>query len=44
MVELYIYLVFLGGSCGTFHELSVNPVRVQFGDCYPHVRKNPIKT
>jgi hypothetical protein len=43
MVELYIYLVCLGGSCVNFHELSVDPVKVRFGECYCHVSRNPRK-
>jgi hypothetical protein len=43
MMELYIYLVCLGGSCVKFYELSVDPVEVKFGECYYHVRKNPRK-
>jgi hypothetical protein len=39
-VELYIYLVCLGGSCGNFHDLSIDLVRVKFGECYSHVKKN----
>jgi hypothetical protein len=42
-VELYIYLVCLGGSCVNFHELVVDPVRVKFGECYSHVRNKPKK-
>jgi hypothetical protein len=34
MVEFYIYLVCLGGSCVNFHELSVDLVDVKFGECY----------
>jgi hypothetical protein len=41
MVEIYIYLVCLGGSCVNFHELFVDLVRVKFGECYSHVRKKP---
>jgi hypothetical protein len=41
MVELYNYLVCLGGSCVNFHELSVDPVKVKFGECYSYVSKNP---
>jgi hypothetical protein len=40
MVELYIYLVCLGGSWVDFHELSVDPIMVKFGECYSHVSKN----
>jgi hypothetical protein len=43
MVELYIYFVCLGGSYVNFHELSVDPVKVKFGECYSHVIKNPRK-
>jgi hypothetical protein len=28
MVELFIYLVWVGGSWVNFHDLSVDPVRV----------------
>jgi hypothetical protein len=40
MVETYIYLVCLGGSCVNFHELFIEPVRVKFGECYSNVTKN----
>jgi hypothetical protein len=40
MVELYIYLVCLGGSCVNFYELSVDLVRVKFGECYSYISKN----
>jgi hypothetical protein len=43
MVESYIYFVYLGGYFVNFHELSVDPVKVKFGECYSHVRKNPRK-
>jgi hypothetical protein len=43
MVELYIYLVCLGGFCVNFHELSVDPVEVKFVECYSYVSKNPRK-
>jgi hypothetical protein len=43
MVELYVYLVCLGGYCVNFHELFVDPVRVKLGQCYPYVTKNPRK-
>jgi hypothetical protein len=34
MVELCIYLVCLGGSCVNFHNLSIDPIKVKFGECY----------
>jgi hypothetical protein len=37
MVELYNYLVCLGGSCVIFHNLSIVPVKVKFGECCSHV-------
>jgi hypothetical protein len=40
VVELYIYFLCLGAFCGNFHELSIDPVRVKFGECHSHVRKN----
>jgi hypothetical protein len=40
MVELYIYLVCLGEFCVNFHELSIDPVRAKFGECYSYVSKN----
>jgi hypothetical protein len=43
MVELCIYLVCMVGSWVNFHELSVDPVWVKFGECYSHVSKNPRK-
>jgi hypothetical protein len=43
MVELCIYLVCMGGSYMNFHELSVDPVKVKFGECYSYVSKNPRK-
>jgi hypothetical protein len=43
MVELYIYLVYLGGSYVNFHELSIDAVKVKFGECYSHVSKNSKK-
>jgi hypothetical protein len=43
MVELYIYFVCLGGFCVNFNELSVNPVKVKFGEYYFHDSKNPRK-
>jgi hypothetical protein len=39
MVELYIYLVCLGGSCVNFHNLSIDLVKVKFGEFYSHVSK-----
>jgi hypothetical protein len=43
MVELYNYLICVDGSCVNFHELSIDPVKVKFGECYSHVSKNPRK-
>jgi hypothetical protein len=43
MVELCIYLVCMVGSCVNFHKLSVDPVKVKFGECYSHISKNPKK-
>jgi hypothetical protein len=43
MVEFWIYLVCMGVSCVNFHELSVDPVKVDFGECYSYVSKNPKK-
>jgi hypothetical protein len=43
MMELYIYLVCLGGFCVNFHNLSMDPVKVKFDECYSHVIKNPRK-
>jgi hypothetical protein len=40
VVELYIYLVCLRGSCVNFLEFSVDPVKVKFGEYYSHVRNN----
>jgi hypothetical protein len=40
MVELCIYLVCMVGSCVNFHNLSIDPVKVKFGECYSHVSKN----
>jgi hypothetical protein len=40
MMELYIYLVCLGGSCVNFHNLSMDPVKVKFGECYSHVSED----
>jgi hypothetical protein len=40
MVELYIYLVCLGESCVNFHNLSIDLVKVKFGECYSHVSKD----
>jgi hypothetical protein len=37
MMELYIYLVCLGGYCVNFHNLSIDPVMVKFGECCFHV-------
>jgi hypothetical protein len=42
-VELYIYLIYLGGSSVNYHVLSVDPVKVKFGECYSHVSKSPRK-
>jgi hypothetical protein len=39
-MELCIYLVCLVGSCVNFHNLSVDPVYVKFGECYYHVSKD----
>jgi hypothetical protein len=43
MVELYIYLVCLGGYWVNFHELFVDPAKVKFGECYSHIIKSPRK-
>jgi hypothetical protein len=43
MVELCIYLIFMGGSCVNFHELFVDPVKVKFGECYSYVSRKPRK-
>jgi hypothetical protein len=43
MVELCIYLVCMVESCVNFHELSVDLIKVKFGECYSHVSKNPKK-
>jgi hypothetical protein len=43
VVEFYIYLICLGGSCVNFHVLSVVPVDVKFSECYSHVSRNPRK-
>jgi hypothetical protein len=43
MVELYIYLVCMGGSCVNFYELFVDSINVKFGECYSYVSKNPKK-
>jgi hypothetical protein len=43
MMELGIYLVCMVGSWVNFHELSVDPVKVKFGECYSYVNKNPRK-
>jgi hypothetical protein len=43
MVELYIYLICLGGSCVNFHELSIDPIKVKFGECYSHISRNSRK-
>jgi hypothetical protein len=42
MVELCIYIVCMVGPCVNFHKLSVDPVKVKFGECYS-VSKNPKK-
>jgi hypothetical protein len=39
-MELCIYLVCMGGSCVNFHKLSIDVVKVKFGECYSHVSKN----
>jgi hypothetical protein len=39
-MELCIYLVCLVGSCVNFHNLSVDPVKVKFSECYSHVSKD----
>jgi hypothetical protein len=43
MVDFWNYLFCMGGSCVNFHELSVDPAEVKFGECYSHVSKNPRK-
>jgi hypothetical protein len=43
MVELCIYLVCTVRSCVNFHNLSIDPVKVKFGECYSHVSENPKK-
>jgi hypothetical protein len=43
MMEFWIYLICMGGSCVNFHELSVDRLRVKFGECYSYVSKNPRK-
>jgi hypothetical protein len=40
MMDLYIYLVGMVGSCVNFHNLSIDPVKVKFGECYYYVSKN----
>jgi hypothetical protein len=29
-----------GGSCVNFHNLSIDPVKVKFGECYSYVNKD----
>jgi hypothetical protein len=43
MMELCIYLVCMVGYCVNFHNLSIDPVNVKFGECYSNVSKNLIK-
>jgi hypothetical protein len=43
MMELCIYLVCMGGPCMNFHKLSIDPVKVKFGEYYSLVSKNLIK-
>jgi hypothetical protein len=40
MVELCIYFVCMDGSCVNFHNLSIDPVKVKFGECYSYASKN----
>jgi hypothetical protein len=40
MVELCIYLVCMGGSCVNFHNLSIDPIKVKFGERYSHVSRD----
>jgi hypothetical protein len=40
MMELCICLVCMVGSYVNFHNLSINPVKVKFGEFYSHVSKN----
>jgi hypothetical protein len=40
MIELCIYLVCMDGSCVNFNNLSIDPVKVKFGECYSHISKN----
>jgi hypothetical protein len=42
-VELYNYLVCMGGSCVNFHNLSIDPVKVKFGEYCSHVNKESRK-
>jgi hypothetical protein len=39
-MELCIYLVCMGGSCVNFHNLSIDPVKVKFGEYYSHINKD----
>jgi hypothetical protein len=40
MTELCIYLFCMVGSCDNFHNLSIDPVEVKFGEWYSHHSKN----
>jgi hypothetical protein len=40
MMELCIYIVCMGGYCVNFHNLSIDPIKVKFGECYSHVSKD----
>jgi hypothetical protein len=39
MMELCNYLISMGGCCVNFHNLSINLVKLKFGECYSHVSK-----
>jgi hypothetical protein len=39
MVELYICLVCLYGSCVDFHNFSIDPVKVKFGECCSYAKR-----
>jgi hypothetical protein len=38
MWELCIFLVCMDGSCGNFHNFSIDPVKVKFGECCSYDR------
>jgi hypothetical protein len=39
MLELCISLVCMDGPCVNFHNFSIDPVKVKFGECCSYARR-----